>query len=357
MPQKKILFLDKVFTKPLKSDRLRGVEIFNVFFVKDLVKLDHQVTLIVHPSWQALFDREISHSANLTVLPSSRIGGRNLGSLAPLWAIRKHRFDALFLANAGDGILIPYKFIKKHRMAAKTTLLSHKEPGVRFVKHLQRDTNVVSLNRTISKYFDGRGFAVSDIYYGILNAEQFYPRETPRGDGKIRIGMLGDLDSDWKGSGTAIDAFLQLPPEFGETAELHLAAFTKKIPRINDPRIIIHDWKAQNELGDYLRSLDIMLNLSQPTSRDPSHSSETFCQSMVQGMLCGLPQIATSLDIFTEKLDAGGGLVVKDQSELIEAMLKLGSKTDMRIQYGKIAGQTARERYVWNSNYFIEKYM
>ena len=54
------------------------------------------------------------------------------------------------------------------------------------------------------------------------------PRNNSGTDGKIRFGMLGDLDSDWKGSDTAIEAFLNLPPEIADKCELHLAAFSQK---------------------------------------------------------------------------------------------------------------------------------
>ncbi len=52
--------------------------------------------------------------------------------------------------------------------------------------------------------------------------------------------MLGDLDSDWKGSDTAIIAFQKLPPDIAERAKLHLTAFTRNPPEVDDARIKVH---------------------------------------------------------------------------------------------------------------------
>ena len=77
---------------------------------------------------------------------------------------------------------------------------------------------------------------------------------------------------------------------------------------------------------------------------------------MVQAMLCGLPQVTTSLELFTEKLDEGGGFSTTDEEELLEVMVKLASDRDFREDQPGIAHRVARERYVWNSEYFVEKF-
>ncbi len=356
MPEnpKDILFLDKVLTKPLKERRLRGVEVFNVFFIRDLLELGHRVTLIIHPTWIELLEEEIPASSNLTIEVASRLGGKNLGSLFALRRIQKQQFDVLFLANVGNGILVPYHYIQRKGMAAKTVLLAHKVPGDKFVKFLKDDTSVVSVNRTISRPFENAAkFPVTDVYYGILNDTKFFPPDSPSKGDTVRFGMLGDLDSDWKGSDTAIAAFQKLPPEIAERAELHLAAFTRNPPEVDDPRIKVHQWIERDQVGDYLRGLDIMLTLSREIDGE---MMETFCQTMVQGMLCGLPQVTTSLEIFTEKLDEGGGLSTTDEESLLEAMVRLATDEDFRDEQSDIAHRVARKRYVWNSEYFVEKY-
>jgi glycosyltransferase involved in cell wall biosynthesis len=155
------------------------------------------------------------------------------------------------------------------------------------------------------------------------------------------------------GSDLAIDAFLSLPPEIADRCELHLAAYRRDSPKIDDPRIITYDWIEREEVGDFLRELDVMLTLS----RDLGCMMETFCQTMVQGMLCELPQITTPLDIFVEKLDTGGGIVTSGLDELVEAMSRLATDREKRLEMGRIAARTAKDRYLWDSDYFLEKYL
>lgn len=112
--------------------------------------------------------------------------------------------------------------------------------------------------------------------------------------------MLGDLDSDWKGSETAIIAFQKLPPDIAERAKLHLTAFTRNPPEVDDARIKVYQWIERDQVGDYFRGLGIMLTLSREIAGE---MMETFCKTMVQARLCGLPRVTTSLEIFTEKLD------------------------------------------------------
>ena len=350
-----ILFLDKVLTKPLKESRLRGVELFNLLFIRDLIELDREVTLLIHPTWRPVVEEELPAEcgAGLTVWETSLAGGKHLGSLFPLWKRRKDHFDALFLANVGDGILIPYFFIQKTHMAEKTVLLAHKVPGRLFVTALEKDTSVVSVNRTISRPFEAGGFPLTEVYYGIHDSTQFFPPTAKRKDDKIRFGMLGDLDSEWKGSDTAIEAFLHLPSDLADCCELHLAAYRQKNPKVSDPRISIYEWIDREKVGDYLRSLDVMLTLS----RDLGCMMETFCQTMVQGMLCGLPQITTNLEIFSEKLVKGGGIVTDSKAELVEAMIKLARAESLRRTLGDQAVEIAKSDYVWDPQYFAGKYL
>ena len=122
---------------------------------------------------------------------------------------------------------------------------------------------------------------------------------------------------------------------------------------MDDPRIKVHQCIERDQIGDYLRGLVIMLTLSREIAGE---MMETFCQTMVQAMLCGLPQVTTSLEIFTEKLDEGGGLSTTDEEESLEAMVKLASDRDFREEQSATAHRVARERYVWDSEYFVEKY-
>ena len=133
---------------------MRSVEVFNVFFIRDLLELGHRFTLVVHPTSIELLEEEIPASSNLTIEVELRLGGKNLGSLFALRRIEKHRFEVLLLAKVSNGILLPYHYIQRKGMAAPTVLLAHKVPVDKFVKFLKDDTTVVSVNRSVSRPFE-----------------------------------------------------------------------------------------------------------------------------------------------------------------------------------------------------------
>ncbi|MFW6151710.1 MAG: glycosyltransferase, partial [Verrucomicrobiota bacterium] len=83
---------------------------------------------------------------------------------------------------------------------------------------------------------------------------------------------------------------------------------------------------------------------------------ETFCQAMVQGMLSGLPVIANKLQVLTEKLDQGGGLVFSTTEDLTRAMDQLFRDKPLREHMGNQARTTAKNRYIWRTADFLERY-
>jgi glycosyltransferase involved in cell wall biosynthesis len=107
------------------------------------------------------------------------------------------------------------------------------------------------------------------------------------------------------------------------------------------------------ELPDLLRTMDVMV----VPSRDEEVMRETFSQAMVQGMLSGLPVIANDLPVLTEKLDQGGGLVVRSVKEMSEAMDKLAGDPVLRRRLGEEARRTALARYVWDTEAFVDKFL
>ncbi len=348
---KTILFLDKVLTKPKKGTRLRGVEVFNIAFLRDLDHLNHKVTLLAHPTWVSTLEQELSSCTQIEIKETSQKLGKVLGSVIPLFEMRDRHFDLLFLANVGDGILIPYHLTQSFRKISRTTLLAHKIPGPIFLSGLKKTTRVVSVNRQISRCFEKAGYPDTEVYYGITDATQFHPKpDSKPADDIVRFGMIGDLDSSWKGSDLAIEAFQALPEELRAKSELHLAGYSNEKPDVTDTNIHLHDWIARDKVGDYLRSLDVMLNLSREID---GKMMETFCQTMVQGMLCGLAQITTDLEILTEKIDQGGGVTIQDKDELVTAMTSYIKNRSTAADQGRIACEIAKKRYVWDSEYFI----
>ena len=51
------------------------------------------------------------------------------------------------------------------------------------------------------------------VDYGIMNADKFHRANEKSSDGKVKFGVLGALDNEWKGADTAIAAYGMLPPE------------------------------------------------------------------------------------------------------------------------------------------------
>ncbi|MEM9083947.1 MAG: glycosyltransferase, partial [Planctomycetota bacterium] len=175
---------------------------------------------------------------------------------------------------------------------------------------------------------------------------------TPSAGAPIRFIMLGKLDEPWKAARRGVEAFLALPDEIKQTAELHLVA-------VSDPEawrasgVVPHRWIDADAVGPFLADMDIMLQLS-------NTKQETFCQTMVQGMLTGLPIIASDLDVLQEKVADGGGVVVSDSApvaDLTQAMAKLATDSEARVRMGRIGARVARERYVWNADWFSKTYL
>ncbi|MFC1453970.1 hypothetical protein ACFLQL_02185, partial [Verrucomicrobiota bacterium] len=83
----------------------------------------------------------------------------------------------------------------------------------------------------------------------------------------------------------------------------------------------------------------------------------TFSLAMIEGMLTALPLLAANLPILAEKLDAGGGYTFNNAKELSRLMAALVSGPEKRSELGKNARRTALERYVWNTEKFIGRYL
>jgi glycosyltransferase involved in cell wall biosynthesis len=85
--------------------------------------------------------------------------------------------------------------------------------------------------------------------------------------------------------------------------------------------------------------------------------NETFSQAVVQGMLTALPVIASPLPVFTEKLDTGAGVVCRTTEDFTNAMADLARHPEKRRRMGAIGRQTALERYAWDTDRFLDRYL
>ena len=119
------------------------------------------------------------------------------------------------------------------------------------------------------------------------------------------------------------------------------------------PRSVVVRPARAFAMPDFLRRMDVMI----VPSRDEEIMRETFSQAMVQGMLTGLPVIASDLPVLSEKLDRGGGLTFRTVADLREMIARLVRDADLRRRLGAEARRTAAERYVWSTKTFVERYL
>jgi len=102
-----------------------------------------------------------------------------------------------------------------------------------------------------------------------------------------------------------------------------------------------------------LREMDVQLALS---------SHETFSHSIVQGMMTGLPIIATPIPVYLDKLaperGGAGGVVVSDVNaadEVAQAMQRLARDPALRAELGRQGRDVAQRRFVWNTQRFVDE--
>ena len=349
-----ILFLEKVFLKP-RAGLVRGVEVFNLNLLRDLVHRGFPVTVPVNPSWQPAIEvRTGDAAARRAVLPCRLGRGPLLKGLAAAWRVRGRRYGAALLGNVANGLIPALHLLRGSATVEKWILLAHREPSPRFVRACRTlDMTVVAVNRKIAQHFEGGAFPRVDVWYGVSDADAYHPPAQPRpGAGTVRFCVLGQLDNAWKGADTAVAAYRRLPAPVRARAELHLAAF-HDVPRYPEPGIRPYPWMPVEKIPAFLRSMDVLL----VPSRDEGVMRETFSQAIVQGMLTGLPVCAADLPVLTEKLDAGGGLVFRTADELAAHMATLAADPPLRGELGRRGRETALRRYVWSTDTFVQRYL
>lgn len=344
-----VLFLDKVFLKRAPA-HLRGVELFNLNLVRDLVRLGYPVTLIAEASWQpSVLEFVGPHRPDLRWFRG--VGPDAFNTPLAGWRLRGGRWDRLLVGNVGNGLLPLLRYLQARRAFTRAVLIAHREAGPRFVRAWAGWPGcVVAVNGQIAEPFRRAGRGEVQVDYGIFNSERYGP-PARRDDAPVRFVVLGALDNAWKGADTAQAAFAALAPEIRARAELHLASF-RNPPEV-PAGVLAHAWLPAEAIPGLLQRMHVMIC----PSRDEEVMRETFSQAMVQGMLSGLPILANDLPILTEKLDQGGGLVFRSVSELARHMERLAIDSAARETLGAQARRTALERYVWDSARFARRYL
>jgi len=350
---KSILFIEKVFLSR-EAKLPDGVELFNISLIKDLAAMGYAVTLPACAAWRQVI-KEHTGTLPLEIVELPWNSSGSLGGVLALKKLRTRRFDLLLLGNVGDNLIPIITSLRWMRAAGQIAVIAHREPKARFIRSLRRrPVAVLAVNKHIAACFAQGKFTPMMTGYGLAQSELFHPAVSGSAARKSRVDfcVVGRLERKWKGADTAAAAFLKLPYGIKRNCRLHFAGFASP-PAFFDPDIVTYKWLPHEQMGDFLRRMDVML----VPSRDEVVTQETFSQAAVQGMLTGLPLIASNLPVFTEKLDRGGGLIFDDVDGLTKAMGRLAEDPQLRRKMGEQGRQTARERYVWNTRKFVDEIM
>lgn len=352
--QNALLFLEKVFLRP-RTDPVRGVELFNLNLLRDLVDLCDHVTVPIHTSWGNTVRKHLHDCSRQACIVECVFGqsslSNGLAAVARLW---RRRFDVVLLANVANSLLPALRLAAWRRLAQRYVLIAHREPSPRFVRACSRlPISIDAVNSKIAGHFSNAHFPSVNVWYGITDADKYFPKpQRNSADTPFRFCVLGHLDNPWKGADTAVDAFRALPSAVRAGTELHLASFARP-PSFPEPSIHAYSWMDASQVPDFLRSMHAML----VPSRDEQVMRETFSQAMVQGMLTGLPICVNDLPILTEKLDRGGGMVFDSTEQLVAHMQRLAGNPAECRKLGAQGRRTALDRYVWNSTAFVERFV
>lgn len=341
-----VLFLEKAFLRPPPTP-LRGVELFNLRLIEEMLETGRSITLVAHHAWRNLLDDRAEAGLECRY---SRVRGL-WGTFQWWWMLRRIRHRTVFLANVGNGMIPLVHLLRWCGVAERLVLLAHRTATPRFIRALRRWPSwVVAVNETIAKPFRAAGYPRVAVDYGILNAKAYFPGPARASD-RVRFVVLGALENEWKGADTAVEAFRLMPPDVRARCELHLASYQKP-PEIGVEGVTAHSWKPAESIPSFLREMDVMLC----PSRDEHIMRETFSQAIVQGMLTGLPILASDLPIFREKLDTGGGLLFSSAADLSNKMMILANDPALRAEMGATGRSTALGRYCWDTRRFLSRY-
>jgi glycosyltransferase involved in cell wall biosynthesis len=345
-----ILFLDKVFLKR-KRDPLRGVELFNLNLLRDLLRLGYRVRVVADRSWKdTLFDSAAPYRPDMVLLGA--LGMEFMNGLFAGFRLARASCDVLLLGNVGNGILWLVNWLRRLKVFSRCVLIAHREASARFVKVFKSlPGHVVCVNGKIAEPFRKAGHPGVHVDYGIFGADLFQPK-SEADPAKVHFCVMGMLDNAWKGADTAVEAFRMMPDSVRQKCVLHLASFTSP-PSYPEKNIVAYDWMAPEKIPAWLRTMDVMLC----PSRDEEVMRETFSQAVVQGMLTALPVIASDRPIFIEKFDQGGGFIFHTAGELSQLMRKLAGDATLRAELGRQGRKTALERYVWDTERFAQRYI
>ncbi len=363
-----VLIVEQGFLKDRGSAPARGVELFRLNLIRDLAERDIHMSVVATRSWARLV-REMmavarAESADrVRIIEVPRLGRAVGGGLAGVWLARRLMpaggFDALIFGNARMGLAPAMLASSILGLARRTLLFAHRKPGARFLDAVTTvGFRVVANSRMIADEYRGLTPGGIDVCYGLTGGERYHPgprqEAAARGedppDGVVRFCLLARLPNNSKGLEVALAAWDLLPATVRNRCHLHLASWSSP-PDLGRDGVTAHAWIANERVPEFLRGMDAMLCIS---------TYETFSQAMVQGMLTGLPVIATALPVYVEKIGADGsrgGIVCSGSAEIARAMERVSGDVRMRARLGSAGREEALARWVWDADRFIERHL
>lgn len=362
-PPQRVLYLAPSLLERRVGVPLRGVQIFDFALIRDLASMGYAVTVAAESSWRGRLHQQLPIAEHaeprvrvLWTPPLRKPIWAGLAAAASLLA-RRERFKHAIIGNASRGLAPALDLLRRARLVEHTVAIVHRGAlGPRRNPLRRARCDVLAVSAGIAREFtDWPGRVVART--GVPDADTFVAppdraerlARTITPDDPLRLVMLGKLDEPWKAAEAAVEAVRTLPEGAQERVTLDLYAYDEP-PTFDHPLIRAHSWLNPADVPKMLATMDVMLQLS-------NSAKETFCQTMVQGMLTGLPVISSDLPVLAEKLDAGGGMVTSTPRELVRAIASLTDDAPARVRMGEAARATALERYVWDPRWFARTFL
>lgn len=379
-----VLYLAPGFMSYRVHKHVRGVQVFDLQLIRQMVELGLIVTLPAERSWKPRLigagdgSGDVGALGDLTRERAGRAGVLKIlwtpTLRKPLWnglwaagamGLSRARFDVCYLGNAGEGLAQAAGLMHRLGIFQRLVLLAHRYPKRRLIALLKRARGggrSLAVSNNVRSMFPEDLSPPCEIRFGEMDHAKFFPAECAgeaiasergvRGDGLVHFVMLGALDTPLKDVPTALKAFAMIPEQVRAKCRLHLASFASP-PTDLPAGVTAYPWMAIDRVPGFLRTMDAMLVTS---------LSETFCLALVQGMLTGLPSVVRDIGTLTEKVEGGengvggrGGLVFSTPEQLAAHMTTLATDAELRAKLGAVARRTALERYTWRTDEFVRE--
>ena len=355
---RRVLILEQGFLKSRHGKPVHGVELFRLLLIEQMVARGVDVTVTAERSWRARLEERfgdmLGHGLRVVYTP-------NLGGAAPngVWAAlatARGSYDAVMFGDARRGLIPALRIASRAHRGSRRLLMAHRRPKERVLRTTGRlGHDVLAVSEFVAARFRdardaGRLRGRVDVYYGLADAARWWPateeeRAARERDGVVNFVLVGRLPNISKGWERAIEAFGMMPEDVRARCRLHLASFIRPV-EIEQDGVVAHEW--MDDVPGFLRGMDVMLALS---------TNETFSQAIVQGMLTGLPVVATGIPVYVEKLDGGEGIVARTTEEIRDAMVRLAGDAGLRHEMGEKGRATALARYVWDTDRFLGEHL